>query len=124
LNQDGENEYAIIAPFHGNVMEIRKINDGRRYETIYTYPHKMEFAHAVWAGEIFGKPTVILGIRREECELAYIQYNDVLNQFETHIIEKGVGTANVSLVHDKDRVLLIAANHTKHEAAVYIMTKS
>lgn len=123
LDKDGENEYAIIAPFHGNVMEIRRIIDDRCYETIYTYPHEIDFAHAVWAGEIFGTPTVVLGIRRKECELIYIQYNDVSNQFDTHIIEKGVGTANVSVVHDENRVLLIAANHTKNEAAVYIITK-
>jgi len=122
LDGDGENEYAIIAPFHGNVMEIRKIIDERRYETIYSYPNKMNFAHAVWTGDIFDIPTVILGIRREECELAYIQYHKASKQFETHIIEKGVGTANVSLVEDGDRVLLIAANHTKNEAAVYMMT--
>lgn len=123
LDKDGENEYAIIAPFHGNVMEIRRIIDDRCYETIYTYPHEIDFAHAVWAGEIFGTPTVVLGIRRKECELIYIQYNDVSKQFDTHIIEKGVGTANVSVVHDENRVLLIAANHTKNEAAVYIITE-
>ena len=124
LDKNGENEYAVITPFHGNAMEIRKIIDDRRYETIYTYPYEMDFAHAIWAGEIFGTPTVVLGVRRAECELAYIQYNQETNQFETHMIEKGVGTANVSLIHEEDRVLLIAANHTKNEAAVYIITKS
>lgn len=124
LDNDGESEYAVIAPFHGNKMEIRKIVDGRRYKTVYTYPYEMEFAHAIWAGEIFGTPTVVLGIRRKECELAYIRYNESAGQFETNIIEKGVGTANVSLVHEKDKVLLVAANHTKNEAAVYIITES
>jgi len=123
MDKDGDNEYAVITPFHGNVMEIRKIIDDRRYETIYTYPYEMDFAHAVWAGEVFGTPTVVLGIRNRECELSYIQYNGATNRFETHIIEKGVGTANVSLVSEEDRVLLISANHTKNEAAVYIITK-
>lgn len=121
LDGDGVNELVTIAPFHGNELAIRKQVSEKRYETVYKYPHEMDFAHAVWAGDIFGKATVVFGIRRMDCELGYIQLNDQTNQYEETIIEKGVGTANVDIVSQENRVLLIAANHTKNEAALYIL---
>lgn len=122
LDSDGINEIVTISPFHGNELTIRKPLDERRYETVYHYPNKMDFAHAVWAGSLLSKPTAIFGIRREECELGYIQYNKQTNEYETTIIEKGAGTANVSVIHEENRDILIAANHTKNEAAIYIFT--
>ena len=122
LDQDGKEELVTIGPFHGNELLIRKKVDDRRYETVYQYPNKMDFAHAVWAGNLLSKPSVVFGIRRMDCELGYIQFDTERNEYNTEIIEKGVGTANVDVVHGKDREIIIAANHTKNEAAVYILS--
>ena len=39
------------------------------------------------------------------------------------MIEKGVGPANLCVVQEDKRDLIVAANHTANEAAVYIVTK-
>ncbi len=124
LDGDGIDELAIIAPFHGNELAIYKKENDRRYKVVYEYPNEMDFAHAIWAGTLLGKPAVVFGIRRMDCELGYIMYNPATGQYNTTIIEKGVGTANVDIVHEDGREILIAANHTKNEAAIYFITES
>ncbi len=124
LDGDGMDELAAIAPFHGNELVIYKKETGRKYRRVYQYPNEMDFAHAIWAGTLLGKPAVVFGIRRMDCELGYIMYNPESGQYDTTILEKGVGTANVDVVHEEGREILIAANHTKNEAAVYILTES
>jgi hypothetical protein len=119
LDGDGAKELVTISPFHGNELCIRKKDGTRRYETTYTYEHQMDFAHAIWAGELCGEPTVVYGIRRENKELGYIRYNKATKQYESHIIEKGVGPANVCVLHQTDRDVIVAANNGIHEAAVY-----
>lgn len=119
VDGDGESELVTIAPFHGNRFNVLKKSEGQ-YKEVYAYPNQMDFAHAVWAGDIRGKATIIGGIRRMDCELFYVQYDG--EEYRTTIVETGVGTANVAVVHQPDREILISANHTKNEAAVYIIT--
>lgn len=121
VDGDGEDEIITIAPFHGNEFKVmKKVQD--EYQEVYAYPNEMDFAHAVWAGDIRGRATIIGGIRRMDCELFYVQYNKSTGEYETTMIEEGVGTANVSIVHEAKRDIIIAANHTKNEAALYIIT--
>lgn len=121
VDGDGESELVTIGPFHGNEFKVmKKTQDG--YREVYSYPNEMDFAHAVWAGDIRGKATIIGGIRRMNCELFYVGYNEATKEYDTTIIENGVGTANVAIVHELKRDIVISANHTKNEAAVYIIT--
>ena len=39
------------------------------------------------------------------------------------MIEKGVGPANLCVVNEKDRDIIVAANHTANEAAVYFCNR-
>ncbi len=119
LDGDGEKELAIIAPFHGNQFKILKYKKDK-YEEVYSYPKPIDFAHAVWAGDIRGKATIVGGIRRMDCELFYIQYDG--EEYLHEMIETGVGTANVAIVRQPQRDIIISANHTKNEAAVYLIT--
>jgi len=63
LNGDGEEELCAIAPFHGDTVNIyEKKND--RFELAYTYPEKLEFLHAIFGGDICGKPVWIITTAR------------------------------------------------------------
>lgn len=120
IDGDGEQEIMTIEPFHGNKIKIyKKINSV--YEVVYEYENKIDFAHTLVAGTLRGVPTFIAGVRREEAELFYVQCKD--GHYCTTIIEKGVGPANLCLVNENDRDLIVSANHTMNEAAVYIVTK-
>lgn len=43
-------------------------------------------------------------------------------KYQTTVIEKGVGPANLAVVNEADRDIIVAANHTMNEAAVYVVT--
>lgn len=121
LDGDGQEEMAIIEPFHGNGFEIRK-SPGSFDSVVYRYPGKLEFIHTVWTGEVLGKPIAICGARRAGGELFYVHYDQRSGSYKTVIIDQDVGPANVWVINQKDRSLLLSANHTKNEAAVYVVT--
>lgn len=120
IDNDGEDEIMTIEAFHGDTIKIYKKIDNE-YKEVYQYDNKIDFAHTLVGCTLAGKPTFLAGVRREEAELFYVQYVD--GKFETVVIEKGVGPANLCVVNEEDRDLIVAANHTKNEAAIYIVSK-
>jgi len=122
IDQDGEDEICSIEPFHGNDMHIYKKVDGL-YQIVYTVPRPLEFAHALAGTSLRGKPVFVCGIRRLNQELFYIEYNHETKNYEIVEIDKNVGTANVVVINEKKRDLIVASNNTIHEAAIYIITK-
>ncbi|MDQ0360671.1 hypothetical protein [Breznakia pachnodae] len=118
IDGDGEDEIMTIEPFHGNQIYIYK-KDGNEYKRVYEYRNEIDFAHTLVATTLRGVPTFLAGVRRNDCELFYVQYID--GKFETTVIERGCGPANLAVVNQKDQDLIIAANHTLNEAAVYIV---
>lgn len=120
IDQDGEDEIMTIEAFHGNTIKIYKKQAGV-YKEVYRYANTIDFAHTLVGTTLCGIPTFIAGVRREEAELFYVQYID--GKFVTTIIEKGVGPANVCVVHEEHRDIIVAANHTMNEAALYIVSE-
>lgn len=123
IDNDGVDELVTIEAFHGNKFLInKKIND--KYEVVYEYPKEIDFAHAIWAGELRGVKTILGGYRRNEKELFYIQCDSVNPlSFKYGVIDTGVGPSNVNVVNEKDRDIIISANREIGEAALYIVTE-
>lgn len=119
IDNDGEDEIMTIEPFHGDTIKIYKRIDGA-YQEVYRYQNTIAFAHTLVATKLAGVATFLAGVRRDEAELFYVQYVD--GRYVTKIIEKGVGPANICVVHEEHRDVIVAANHTKNEAAVYFVT--
>lgn len=119
LDGDGCLELATIEPFHGNAMKIYH-ESSNGYQEVYCYPHEINFAHALWTGTLRGEPAAVLGIRRMDSELAVIRWNG--SGYTTEVLEKGGGPSNVDIIHGGGKDLLLCANHTKNEAAVYFVT--
>ena len=117
LDEDGTNEFITIEPFHGDTINIYKNNN-----IVYTYPNKINFAHTLWAGLVRGKPMAFGGIRRENMELFYITYDKESNAYISTVLEQGGGPANLCVVNTPDYDILVCANHTKNEAALYLIT--
>lgn len=118
VDGDGELEMATLEPFHGNSFHIYK-HRGEQWERIYTYQRPMEFAHAVWGGELFGQGSFLGGVRRLNCELFLVQYDKAKGQFVTQILDEGVGVSNVTVLHQPEEEIIVSANHTKNQAALY-----
>lgn len=121
LDGDGEDELITIEPFHGDCVKIyHKSGDG--YRVVYTYPGEYKFAHALWAGQLRGRPAAILGIRRMNAELALIRYCPQSASYTESVIEKGNGPSNVAVISQRERDIILCANNCIHEAAAYFVT--
>ncbi len=120
LDQDGEMEMMTIEPFHGNTIRIYKKILGV-YTPVYTYSNKIDFAHTLVGTTLAGIPSFVAGIRRLDAEIVAVQF--INGEFVETIIDKGVGPANLCVVNQEDKEFILAANHTKNECAIYVITK-
>ncbi|MDR1374519.1 MAG: hypothetical protein LBJ24_06070, partial [Treponema sp.] len=120
IDGDGSDEVITIEPFHGDKFLVNK-KQGGGYETVYRYPGEIQFAHAVVGCTIRGRPAVVGGIRRKNCELFILQYS-AEKGYELTVVEEGIGPSNAAVVSGRDRDLIISANHTCNEAAIYIVS--
>lgn len=121
LDGDGEDEIVTIEPFHGNCVRIYHKSDDK-YRVVYTYPGDYKFAHAIWAGQLRNKPTVILGTRRMDAELAFIQYCPQSNSYIEVVIEKGGGPSNISVISQQNHDIILCANNSINEAVAYFVS--
>ncbi|MCI5773881.1 MAG: hypothetical protein MR210_04895 [Erysipelotrichaceae bacterium] len=118
IDGDGVKEIMTIEPFHGSMIKIYH-RKGHSYECVWEYDNEIEFAHTLVGCKLRNIPSFVAGIRRKDAELMYVQYVD--GKYVANVIEQGVGPANVCVVNENDRDLIVAANHTNNEAAVYIV---
>lgn len=116
LDGDGIDEILTIEPFHGDKIRIYD-QKSDKLNMVYEYENKINFAHALLATKFRGENTFVCGVRRVEEEIFYIQYRD--GRYVSTIIEKGVGTANLDVLNLENEDIIIAANHSKNEAAIY-----
>ena len=119
IDNDGQEEVMTIEPFHGNVIKIYKKINGV-YKDVYSYPYVIDFAHTLVGAKIRGVNSFIGGVRRESSDLFMVQF--IKGKFETTLIDKGVGPANLNVVNLEECDLIHSSNHTQNEAAVYVIT--
>ena len=119
LDGCGADELVTIEPFHGDQFVVNKKN-ANGYEIVWRYPKEIDFAHTVVGCSLLGKPAVVGGIRRKNSEL-FVLLHEQGKGFFTELVEEGVGTSNVAVANINGTDIIIAANHTKNEAAVYFV---
>jgi len=120
IDNDGVEEIMTIEEFHGNRVQIYKLINGE-YTKVWTYEPEIDFAHSLVGCKLAGKNSFVVGIRRVDAELFVVQYND--GQYEVTVVEKNIGPANLAVVNREYDDLIIAANHSASEAAVYKVTR-
>ena len=120
LNNDGVEELCTIAPFHGDTINVYEKKDGK-FELAYQYPEKLEFMHAIFGGEICGKPTWILGHRKGERYLLAFTHDG--KEYKAQILDKGCGAANVMHFVKDGKDYIVATNREVDEIAMYELTK-
>lgn len=122
IDADGEEEMAVIAPFHGEYFRIYKRREGN-WHLVYTNPEITPFYHVVWGGILAGKPTFIGGCRRGRQQLFAVYWDAKGASFVTEIIDEGVGPSNVAVLHEENHDVLLSANREKAEIAAYFFDK-
>ena len=121
LDEDGEKELCVLAPFHGEQISIYKKMDGV-FTKVYDFPEPAEFTHAIYGGELCGRPAFVVGHRKGKRNLFAIRYDKEAKGYAVEIIDEDRGPANVfHFMHDgKD--ILIATNREVDEVAYYTLT--
>lgn len=121
IDGDGEMEYLIIKPFHGNDAGIYKYRDGK-FICIWNYKGDFQLGHVAWGGTLLGKPAFLLGCRKGLAALTAIFCDESSpSGFRTLCIDEGGGPANVHVSHDKGKEWILAANHTAEELVLYCL---
>lgn len=121
LDEDGEKELAVLAPFHGDQISIYKKLDGK-YVKAYDFPEPAEFTHAIYGGPLCGKPSVVIGHRKGKRNLMVFTYNKEAGQYQYEVIDEDRGPANVARFVSGDREFLVATNREVDEVAMYTIS--
>lgn len=122
IDGDGELEFATIEPFHGSHFRVYK-RLGGRWERIFEHPEVSDFYHVVVGTTLRGRPVFVGGCRRGRQQLFYVQARSTAPlELEAVVIDEGVGPANVHVLHEPERDVIVAANREKAEAALYFVT--
>lgn len=120
IDNDGKKELAVIESFHGDYISFYKENNNK-YELVYRYDKKAEFAHAIFGGYIYDKPVVIIGHRKGERNLILFEYD---NGYKYSYIDTDCGPANVfKFTRNDGKEILISTNREIDEIAMYEFEK-
>lgn len=115
FDNDGIDEIITISPFHGDIVKVyKKINE--KYEVAYTCPIKLEFAHSIWAGNLYGKNCAIIGHRKGKRDIVGFSYE---NGYRHGIIDNDVGSANILKYKKGSIECLVSTNREIDEIAFY-----
>lgn len=129
LDQDGEKELIFISPFHGNRICIYKKHGkgpetsssadvSGEYEPVYCY-EKADFAHAIYGGQLLGRPAVIIGHREGARDLLVFTYDKTSKNYRTEVLDHDCGPANVYKFVENGKEILVSANREINEVAMY-----
>ncbi len=118
LDGDGEVEFALLSPFHGNRFDVYKKVDGE-YKSVFTYDVPQDFYHAIYADELNGVPTFVIGARKETMHLFAVQYDQEKKAFFSQLIDEEVGSSNARIIHTEKGDIVMSANRQINQAAIY-----
>lgn len=118
LDNDGEDEIAVIEPFHGNAMSVYKNIQGD-WARIYTA--ELAFGHGLWAGGLGDENVVIAGNRANEKNLACFKVTATSRfAMDKSVIDAGSGTTNMTVMETPDGKALVTSNPGHEEYALYV----
>lgn len=117
LDGDGQDEMAVIEPFHGNTMSVYK-NVNNTWQKIYSAA--LAFGHGLWAGTFGESQVVFAGNRSGDANLACFRVTSS-DPFamEASVVDEGSGTTNLDVIQTKQGSALIASNPGHGEYAIY-----
>lgn len=117
---DGEKEMLTLSPFHGDTLRIFKQKNGA-FEQIFEYEKKIEFAHAICAATLNGKPFAVIGYRKKDRDLLAVKYEN--GGYAVEVLDHDVGPANALSIQVDGKTVIFSANREINEVAYYTVTE-
>ncbi|MGV8981840.1 hypothetical protein [Clostridium sp.] len=118
IDSDVEMELAVLAPFHGESVRIYKKIEGT-YKEMYVHPEPAEFTHALYGGNLCGKPSIVIGHRQGKKSLFALTYDAAKGKIQCENIDTSCGPANVYHYIKDNKDIIIATNREIDEVAMY-----
>lgn len=117
IDGDGVLEIIDIEPFHGDRLVIYKRLSGS-WKAVFEM--SINFGHVVWAGNILGKPAILVGSRGGAKELSLLcPKTNGSFIMEPQVLDEHVGPTQVAVVSKQDCDLILSANHNMGEVVLY-----
>lgn len=117
LDGDGRKELITVNGFHGNQINIW--SPAPQFRHMCSIP--ANFCHVLLVETIGGKPALISANRgggKEIClHMPFKSHGEL--QFDTHLIDAGVGATQICALRQGGALRLFSANHDRDELAVY-----
>lgn len=117
LNKDGHKENMLIQGFHGDQFKIFNHDFS---ELLYQHPTPTEFGHALWSGDLLGRPLCCFGWRARQADLVVLTMLD--GKVNIEMIEEQATSSNVLAFNKDDKAYIFSANNGKGEVALYELT--
>lgn len=122
IDQDGIDEIITIEKFHGNSVNIYKYIEGN-YSIVYSFP--VSFGHVVWSGNIFGKPSIILGYRGKNGALILLRKKPgKAYKMDIIYIDDSEGPANIDVLQEDDVFLIYSTSIDNGRVILYELSES
>lgn len=118
LDEDGTPELLTLSEFHGDTVRIWHDSESG-YQCVYEYPEKLPFLHAIYGGNVYGRPTVYVGNREGARIFLGIYYDQEHREYRYDVVDQGAGPANCMLFAHDGRPAILAANREINEIAIY-----
>lgn len=117
LDGDGQDELAVIEPFHGDTLAVYK-RSGVTWDRVFAA--ELGFGHGLWAGRLAGDGAVIVGNRAGSKHLCCYRVASASPfQMEEIVIDPGAGTTNMTVIDLPEGRAVVASNPLRSEYALY-----
>ncbi len=115
---DGEDELAVIEPFHGDAFSVYK-NRGGGWERVYSA--ELSFGHGLSVGSLAGVPVAVAGNRDGSKNLVcYRPGPDDAFAMEEIVVDEGPATAGTTIASTPEGDGIVASNPEFAEYALYL----
>lgn len=123
FDNDGQMELLTLAPFHGDIMSIYHLQDGK-YVKVWEPEERFPFLHAIDQAIIKGKGYAFIGHREGKKQFMAISYDFDKKDYKIDILDQDTGAANTmyyTLPDGNEDGYLFTSNRECDEVAVYVL---
>ncbi|HIS41403.1 MAG TPA: hypothetical protein IAC11_00790 [Candidatus Limiplasma pullicola] len=106
LDGDGEDELVTIEGFHGDEIAVNKLC-GSQWQIVYRF--SAPFAHALWGGNILGRPGLLAAYRGGDGALLLLRKPEEGWQMQHTVIDRFVAPTNLSVTSGRDACVIDAS---------------